>query len=220
MDPAEGNLAALDKSQLAERLKGLKYEYEQASMFQSATDEMAGYDLSDVILYALVSLLLGEQILAWSASYHPSAKLRAGQAGGGRHGGSMIRDTLPLMAQGVFPTTRSNGDASNRIPIGFCPSARAWRSCYSCDICIGATPIELPLFLGWILTALRTAAFLGLLIMFLQPHWRLEREMVRNSKAVLLVDTSLSMGLARGRTIWSRSQTAGRQARRRGAKSR
>ncbi|MGA2061538.1 MAG: hypothetical protein ABSG67_13730, partial [Thermoguttaceae bacterium] len=52
--------------------------------------------------------------------------------------------------------------------------------------------IELPMFLGWILTALRTAAFLGLLIMFLQPHWRLDREILRNSKAVLLVDTSLS----------------------------
>jgi hypothetical protein len=85
VDPAEGNLAALDKSQLAERLKGLKYEYEQASMFQSATDEMAGYDLSDAILYALVSLLLLEQILAWSASYHPSAS-RAAPAEPGRVG--------------------------------------------------------------------------------------------------------------------------------------
>jgi hypothetical protein len=85
VDPAEGNLAALDKSQLAERLKGLKYEYEQASMFQSATDEMAGYDLSDAILYALVSLLLLEQILAWSASYHPSAS-RAASAEPGRVG--------------------------------------------------------------------------------------------------------------------------------------
>ncbi len=82
VDPAEGNLAALDKRQLAERLKGLKYEYEQASMFQWATDETAGYDLSEVVIYALALLLLLEQILAWSASYHPSA-LRASLAGGG-----------------------------------------------------------------------------------------------------------------------------------------
>ena len=54
-------------------------------MFQSATDEMAGYDLSDAILYALVSLLLLEQILAWSASYHPSAS-RAAPAEPGRVG--------------------------------------------------------------------------------------------------------------------------------------
>ena len=71
VDPAEGHLAALDKGQLAERLKGLKYDYEQAPMFQLASDEMAGYDLSEVIICALVILLVLEQILAWSASYHP-----------------------------------------------------------------------------------------------------------------------------------------------------
>jgi hypothetical protein len=82
VDPAEGNLAALDKNQLAERLNGLKYEYEQASMFQSAADKTADYDLSEVVLYALVSLLLFEQILAHSASYHPGAS-RADRAAGG-----------------------------------------------------------------------------------------------------------------------------------------
>ncbi|MEN6459246.1 MAG: VWA domain-containing protein [Thermoguttaceae bacterium] len=49
---------------------------------------------------------------------------------------------------------------------------------------------------GLVLTALRTTAFLGLLLLYLQPHWRIEREEVRNSRAVLLVDTSLSMGLS------------------------
>jgi hypothetical protein len=81
VDPAEGNLAAVDKNQLAERLKGLKYEYEQASMFQSTTNEQTGYDLSELILYALVLLLIGEQILAWSASYHPSASRTASWGG-------------------------------------------------------------------------------------------------------------------------------------------
>ena len=47
----------------------------------------------------------------------------------------------------------------------------------------------------WLLTALRTAAFLGLLILYLQPHWRSEREEVRNSHALLLFDVSLSMGM-------------------------
>ena len=53
-------------------------------MFQSARDENAGYDLSDAILYALVLLLLVEQILAWSASYHPGASRAAPAAGGSR----------------------------------------------------------------------------------------------------------------------------------------
>lgn len=56
--------------------------------------------------------------------------------------------------------------------------------------------VELHPLLAWILVALRTAAFLGLLIFYLQPQWRTEHEVVRNSRAVLLVDTSLSMGLS------------------------
>jgi len=50
----------------------------------------------------------------------------------------------------------------------------------------------------WFLTALRTATFLGLLVLYLQPHWRTEREDVQNSRVLLLVDTSLSMGLIDG----------------------
>jgi hypothetical protein len=37
-----------------------------------------------------------------------------------------------------------------------------------------------------------------LLILYLQPHWRSEREEVRNSRVLLLADTSLSMGLSDG----------------------
>jgi hypothetical protein len=84
VNSSEGNLAALDKSQLAERLKDIKYEYEQASMFQSAGQEMPGFDLGGAILYILVILLIGEQVLAWSASYHPSASRAASAAGGAR----------------------------------------------------------------------------------------------------------------------------------------
>ena len=54
---------------------------------------------------------------------------------------------------------------------------------------------ELHPLLSWLLTALRSAVFLGLLVLYLQPQWRTEREMTRNSRAVVLVDTSLSMGL-------------------------
>jgi len=50
--------------------------------------------------------------------------------------------------------------------------------------------------LGWFLAVLRTLVLLGLLVLYLQPQWRTERELVRNSQVVLLVDTSLSMGLS------------------------
>ncbi len=54
---------------------------------------------------------------------------------------------------------------------------------------------ELHPVLGWLLTILRSAVVLGLLILYLQPQWRTETEETRNSRVMLLVDTSLSMGL-------------------------
>ncbi|MGW8256449.1 MAG: hypothetical protein ACWGMZ_03085, partial [Thermoguttaceae bacterium] len=57
---------------------------------------------------------------------------------------------------------------------------------------------ELSQPIGWFLSALRIAVLLALLVIYLQPQWRLERESVRNSQVALLVDTSLSMGLSDG----------------------
>lgn len=54
---------------------------------------------------------------------------------------------------------------------------------------------RLPPLLGLLLTALRSFVFLALLIFYLQPQWRCEREVVRNSQALLLVDTSSSMAI-------------------------
>ena len=82
VNSTEGNLAEIGQNLLADRLKGLKYEYEPASMFQSTTNELAGYDLSEMVLYLLIILLLSEQILAWSAGYHPIASRSASKAGG------------------------------------------------------------------------------------------------------------------------------------------
>jgi hypothetical protein len=47
--------------------------------------------------------------------------------------------------------------------------------------------------ISWLLTALRTATFYGLLVVYLEPQWRVEREVPRNSRVLLLADTSLSM---------------------------
>ena len=82
VDPAEGNLATVDGSQLAAKLAGIKYKYLQASSFQAATEELAGYNLSDALLYGLVLLLIAEQIFAWSASYHPKQRSRSAAGGG------------------------------------------------------------------------------------------------------------------------------------------
>lgn len=55
--------------------------------------------------------------------------------------------------------------------------------------------VELHPAWGVLLTVLRSAAFLGLLLVYLQPQWRHEHKEVQNSRVILLVDTSLSMGL-------------------------
>jgi hypothetical protein len=81
VEPEEGDLKTIDRPQLAAQLEGVAYKFEQAAAFQSAPGETAGYNLSDSLLYLLVLLLVGEQVLAWSASYHPSKRsLRPGGA--------------------------------------------------------------------------------------------------------------------------------------------
>lgn len=71
VDPREGDLARLDAAGLSDRLAGVKYAYHQSDAFEVDRHELAGYNLSDALLYLLVALLVGEQIFAWSCSYHP-----------------------------------------------------------------------------------------------------------------------------------------------------
>ena len=70
----EGDLATVDRDRLATRLEGVRYDYRRASDFQFAPHELAGSNLSDWLLYLLVFGLIGEQLLAYSASYHPPTK--------------------------------------------------------------------------------------------------------------------------------------------------
>jgi hypothetical protein len=81
VEPAEGDLSALGPEQLAARLEGAKYQYDQAAAFQSTAGELAGYNLGETILYGLILLLLAEQILAWSAGYHPAGRRGLAQGG-------------------------------------------------------------------------------------------------------------------------------------------
>ncbi len=60
--------------------------------------------------------------------------------------------------------------------------------------------VELPAWLTVCLAGLRLSALTVLLFIYLQPQLRTERDVVRHSRAVVLVDTSLSMGLEDGNT--------------------
>ena len=82
VDPAEGDLKALFGPDLAARLlPEVKYQFEPAARFQSGSGEAGGRNLSEFLLYVLVVLLICEQLLAWSASYHPAGlSLEGGRA--------------------------------------------------------------------------------------------------------------------------------------------
>lgn len=71
VDCRESDLAKLDRQELAKRLDGIRYEYNRAEDFENRREELAGFNLSDTFLYLLIGLLLLEQLLAYSASYHP-----------------------------------------------------------------------------------------------------------------------------------------------------
>ena len=106
----------------------------------------------------------------------------------------MTLASWPLFAQDVTETTlelgriQENADWILPVAVFVAIGVFVW-AVYRRDA------VELHPFLAWFLVGLRTAAFLGLLILYLQPQWRAEKEVMHNSRALLLVDTSLSMGL-------------------------
>ncbi|MEX0818308.1 MAG: vWA domain-containing protein [Pirellulaceae bacterium] len=60
--------------------------------------------------------------------------------------------------------------------------------------------VELSKPLRWSLFALRVLAFAGILFYFLDLEKRAERQVTKNSRALVLIDTSLSMGIQDGAT--------------------
>jgi len=66
----EGDLHHLDRDGLAERLKGIDYEFSLATQMNASDDQLAGFRLSDTLLYLLLAVLVVEQWLAYRTSYH------------------------------------------------------------------------------------------------------------------------------------------------------
>jgi hypothetical protein len=73
----EGRLKLLKQGELAERLRGIDYEYTLASEYSETAEELVGIRLADALLYMLAGVLIIEQLFAVSASYHPGAERRA-----------------------------------------------------------------------------------------------------------------------------------------------
>ena len=70
VDAIEGDLQYLDRDDLATRLKGIDYEFSMSSQMSTGNEQLAGFRLSDMMFYSLLFILVMEQWLAYSASYH------------------------------------------------------------------------------------------------------------------------------------------------------
>ncbi len=72
VDPAESDLKIVSPEQLAAELTDVAYEYHRAADLYFDSGQLQGFNLSETVLYVLAALLIGEQLLAYSASYHPA----------------------------------------------------------------------------------------------------------------------------------------------------
>ena len=83
VDAAEGSLATLTRDELAAQLKGVEYKYAQAEAFKYEVDETPGENIFKYLLCLLIVLFICEMLLAYSASYHPTARPVLAAAKGG-----------------------------------------------------------------------------------------------------------------------------------------
>ena len=72
VDAAEGDLTVIAPDQLANELTGVVYDYHREADLHFDSKDMQGNNLSEKVLYVLIFLLIAEQLLAYSASYHPT----------------------------------------------------------------------------------------------------------------------------------------------------
>ena len=74
VDPDEGRLERILREQLDRTLSGVKFQYDSAESLQPDANTFAGVSLVTPLLHALLCVLLLEQLLAYSASYHTTTK--------------------------------------------------------------------------------------------------------------------------------------------------
>lgn len=74
VNPAEGQLDRMGRDRLERVLVGVPFQYDAAESLQPEAGVMAGVSLLQPLLHALLIVLVGEQLLAYSASYHPRTK--------------------------------------------------------------------------------------------------------------------------------------------------
>ena len=74
VDPDEGQLARSGREGLEKTLAGVPFTYENAASIDPGARALAGVSLVTPLLTILLGILLLEQVVAWSTSYHPSTR--------------------------------------------------------------------------------------------------------------------------------------------------
>jgi hypothetical protein len=80
VDAEEGNLARVTEDELLRKIEPLQASYHLAEQYQQGEAVASGYNLSLLVMGLLLALLIGEQALAYSASYHPLKVAAGGRA--------------------------------------------------------------------------------------------------------------------------------------------
>lgn len=68
--PGEGDLAVEPRAELTRQLAGVEFEMHDAADMSLNAQQLAGFQMSDALLVTLIVLLVGEQLIAYMASYH------------------------------------------------------------------------------------------------------------------------------------------------------
>ncbi len=77
VDPREGNLAQTPGRDIVAKLEPVSVDIGYADQYETAAIEDAGYNQSLLLMCFLILLLIGEQLLAYFTSYHPSRRAAA-----------------------------------------------------------------------------------------------------------------------------------------------
>ena len=72
VNPLEGNLTIANRQQLLEKLEPVKVELRNPDDYLDTAIQQAGGSASTWLMWLLIIALAGEQLLAFSASYHPA----------------------------------------------------------------------------------------------------------------------------------------------------
>lgn len=137
VDASEGNLAQTPTRDIVTKLDPVSTDIGYADQYETAAIEQSGFNQSLLLMCLLIVLLLGEQILAYVTSYHPSRRSAASaDAGRGLSDASPASATRRTRAGRLPPAAHRIGHV---VPMNRFPQShprRLGREEYEVDTCL------------------------------------------------------------------------------------